>query len=222
LDLFFIESQIYTSLYWKSLFNIALTTMKLNSNFYLRKSVTTIAQELLGKILVTRINGITTSGMIVETEAYSEIERGSHAYKGITKRNEIMFANGGVAYVYLCYGVHEMFNVVTNVEGKADAVLIRALEPLKGIEFMLDRVNKKSLKGITSGPGKLTKALGIDRSHNGKKLNSKELWVEDRGIKINRSLIISDQRIGIDYAGQDALLPWRFYLKNNLWVSNLK
>ncbi|HCW06919.1 MAG TPA: DNA-3-methyladenine glycosylase [Cytophagales bacterium] len=196
--------------------------MKLNSNFYLRKSVTTIAQELLGKILVTRINGITTSGMIVETEAYSEIERGSHAYKGITKRNEIMFANGGVAYVYLCYGVHEMFNVVTNVEGKADAVLIRALEPLKGIEFMLDRVNKKSLKGITSGPGKLTKALGIDRSHNGKKLNSKELWVEDRGIKINRSLIISDQRIGIDYAGQDALLPWRFYLKNNLWVSNLK
>lgn len=196
--------------------------MKLKPDFYLRSNVTTIARQLLGKILCTKKDGVVSSGIIVETEAYSYVERGCHAYNGKTKRNEIMFTDGGVAYVYLCYGVHEMFNVVTNVKNKADAVLVRALQPLHGIEFMLERVSKKSEKNITSGPGKLTRALGIDRSYNGKKLNGQQIWIEDSGPKISSKQIISDKRIGIDYAGHDALLPWRFYLKNNLWVSNLK
>src|SRR6478735_1743026 len=133
--------------------------MKLPESFYIRSNVTTIARQLLGKVLATKINGEVTSGVIVETEAYSETERGSHAFRGMTKRNEVMFGQGGTVYVYLCYGVHEMFNVVTNREKRADAILIRALEPLAGVETMLKRINKSSPARITSGPGKLTKAL---------------------------------------------------------------
>ncbi|GHN03032.1 putative 3-methyladenine DNA glycosylase [Cytophagales bacterium WSM2-2] len=193
--------------------------MKLPLEFYLRKNVTTIAKELLGKILVVKTNGQLTSGIIVETEAYSYKEKGSHAHRGMTKRNEVMFSEGGIAYVYLCYGVHEMFNVVTNKKGEADAILIRALEPLSGIELMMQRMRSDSPKRITSGPGKLAKALGIDRTHNGIELDSNELWIEDIGTRIKKSDIVSDTRIGIDYAGKDALLPWRFTVKNNPWVS---
>ena len=130
-----------------------------------------------------------------------------------------MFGRGGKAYVYLCYGVHEMFNVVTNHERKADAILIRALEPLEGIEVMLERTNKSSLARITSGPGKLTKALGIDRKLNGEKLGTNKIWIEDKGLKIKPSDIVSSPRIGIDYAGDDALLPWRFTIRENKWIS---
>jgi len=193
--------------------------MKLTESFYIRRNVTTIARQLLGKILKTKINNQVTSGIIVETEAYSDKERGSHAFKGMTKRNEVMYERGGSAYVYLCYGVHEMFNVVTNDEGEADAILIRALEPLDGIETMLKRMGTNSLKRITSGPGKLTKALGIDRKLNGEKLTKDKIWIEDRGIKISSAKIISSPRIGIDYAGEDALLPWRFTIKENKWIS---
>ncbi|MBS1682856.1 MAG: DNA-3-methyladenine glycosylase [Bacteroidetes bacterium] len=187
--------------------------MKLPLEFYLRKNVTTIAKDLLGKILCTRIKNATTSGMIIETEAYSCRERGSHAFRGKTKRNEVMYENGGIAYVYLCYGIHEMFNVVTNVKDKAEAVLIRALSPLDGTATMMQRMNTDSLKRITSGPGKLTKALNIDRSFNGMSLSNNELWIEDRGIAIHTKDIVCGPRIGIDYAGEDAKLPWRFYLK---------
>src|SRR5258706_3600770 len=114
---------------------------KLDFSFYRRKDVVQIAKDLLGKVLVTYINGITTSGRIVETEAYSFVERGSHAFKGKTKRNAVMFDSGGVAYVYLCYGIHHLFNIVTNEEAKADAVLIRALEPMHGVEQMIHRMN---------------------------------------------------------------------------------
>ena len=193
--------------------------MKLPESFYTRSNVTTIARQLLGKILATKINGEVTSGVIVETEAYSDKERGSHAFRGMTKRNEVMFGRGGKAYVYLCYGVHEMFNVVTNHERKADAILIRALEPLEGIEVMLERTNKSSLARITSGPGKLTKALGIDRKLNGEKLGTNKIWIEDKGLKIKPSDIVSSPRIGIDYAGDDALLPWRFTIRENKWIS---
>jgi len=193
--------------------------MKLPESFYTRSNVTTIARQLLGKILATKINGEVTSGVIVETEAYSDKERGSHAFRGMTKRNEVMFGRGGKAYVYLCYGVHEMFNVVTNHERKADAILIRALEPLEGIEAMMERTNKSSLARITSGPGKLTKALGIDRKLNGEKLGTNKIWIEDKGLKIKPSDIVSSPRIGIDYAGDDALLPWRFTIRENKWIS---
>jgi len=191
--------------------------MKLSLDFYLRKNVVLIAKQLLGKILVTKIDGIITSGMIVETEAYSYKEKGCHAFKGMTKRNEVMFSNGGIAYVYLCYGVHQMFNVVTNEKGKAEAVLIRALQPMQGIEMMMQRMKTDFTKRITSGPGKLTKALGIDRTLNGKELSGNEIWIEDNTVKPKE--IVSSARIGIDYAGEDALLPWRFTIDENEWVS---
>lgn len=195
--------------------------MKLGEDFYQRKNVVKIARDLLGKELFTKINGITTSGIIVETEAYSWKERGCHAY-GLkkTNRNTIMFEKGGNAYVYLCYGMHHLVNIVTNTEGIAEAVLIRAVEPVSGIEEMLLRRGLSSNnKHLTSGPGKLTRALGIDRTFNGKSLLNNEIWVEDSNFKISSSKIQSSARIGIDYAGSDALLPWRFTVKGNKWVS---
>lgn len=178
-----------------------------------------IAKELIGKVLVTNVNEKLTSGVIVETEAYSYKERGCHAYKGMTARNQMMFEAGGVSYVYLCYGIHHLFNVVTNFKNKADAVLIRALEPLAGQAFMQERMKTKSLKKITSGPGKLTKALGIDRNQNGIYLGDDEIWIEESKIKLAKKDILASPRIGIDYAGEDALLPWRFTLKGSEWVS---
>jgi len=193
--------------------------MKLPESFYIRRNVITIARQLLGKVLVTRIDNQVTSGIIVETEAYSDKERGSHAFKGRTKRNEVMFEQGGKAYIYLCYGVHEMFNVVTNDKDRADAILVRALEPLTGIETMLERVDASSSARITSGPGKLSKAMGIDRNLNGEKLVGSKIWIEDHGVNLKPSDIIRNVRIGIDYAGQDALLPWRFTIRENKWIS---
>lgn len=193
--------------------------MKLGESFYIRRNVTTIARELLGKVLSTKINNQVTSGIIVETEAYSYKEKGCHAFKGMTKRNEVMFEQGGKAYVYLCYGIHEMFNVVTNEAGKADAILVRALEPASGIEVMQERMGAQTPARITSGPGKLTRALGIDRKLNGEKLVQNVIWIEDQGIKIKPAAIVCTARIGIDYAGGDALLPWRFTIKDNKWIS---
>jgi len=193
--------------------------MKLVQAFFIRKNVTLIARQMLGKVLVSNICNQKTSGMIVEVEAYSSKERGSHAYRGMTMRNEVMFEEGGRAYVYLCYGVHQMFNVVTNERGKADAILIRALEPLSGIETMMERVGTRSSVKITSGPGKLTKAMGIDRKWNGEDLEKNVIWVEDHGIRIKRTDIVSGPRIGIDYAGDDARLPWRFTIRENKWIS---
>lgn len=194
--------------------------MKLPESFYQSDNVVQVARQLLGKVLITNIQGKITSGIIVETEAYSSIERGCHAYNDrMTERNKVMFDSGGICYVYLCYGIHHLFNVVTNQPGRADAVLIRALEPLEGVEIMMKRMNAKSTQRITSGPGKLTKALGIDRSHNGYYLLDDQIWIEDRGMKLTSRQIESSARIGIDYAGEDALLPWRFTIKGNKWVS---
>lgn len=191
----------------------------LPDSFYTRKDVTHIARQLLGKKLVTNVLGKKSGGIIVETEAYSFRERGCHAFNNkMTNRNKVMFETGGVAYVYLCYGIHHLFNVVTNKHGVADAVLVRALQPVEGEEWMLGRMNTTSLKRITSGPGKLTKALGIDRAFDGKELNSIELWIEE-GVKVSSKQIIASARIGIDYAGDDALLPWRFSIRDNPWVS---
>jgi DNA-3-methyladenine glycosylase len=193
--------------------------LKLPPSFYQRQNVVEIAQEVLGKILFTKINGKISAGMIVETEAYSRKEKGCHAFAGKTERNKVMFEKGGVAYVYLCYGIHHLFNIVTNEVGNADAVLIRALQPWQGEELMMQRMNVKSLKKITSGPGKLTKALGIDRSCNGKDLSGSEVWIEDVGQTVSKKDCVASARIGIDYAGKDALLPWRFSIRGNEWVS---
>jgi DNA-3-methyladenine glycosylase len=194
---------------------------KLPDSFYQRSDVVMIARELLGKVLFTQVNGIVTGGMIVETEAYSYKEKGCHAFGSKkTQRNAVMFEKGGYTYVYLCYGMHHLFNIVTNQPGIAEAVLIRAVEPVHGIEEMFLRRGKlKNDFHLTSGPGKLTKALGIDRKLNGKFLLDDEVWVEDLGNKIPSKNILAGPRIGIDYAGEDALLPWRFRLKGNLWIS---
>jgi DNA-3-methyladenine glycosylase len=196
---------------------------KLPASFYQRNNVVQIAKDLLGKILVTRWNGIETSGRIAEVEAYNGIiDMASHAAGGRrTKRNEIMYGEGGVSYVYLCYGIHHLFNVVTNRSETPHAILIRALEPIKGIDIMLERTGKKKLDNtLTKGPGNVSKALGIScKLHNGISLLSKELFIADDGLKINKKDIIASPRIGVDYAGKDAKLHYRFFIKGNPFVS---
>ena len=190
---------------------------KLLREFYVRPSVVQIAKDLLGKYLLTRLEDTATGGMIVETEAYAGPEdRASHAYNSRrTSRTEIMFHEGGVAYVYLCYGIHHLFNIVTNVEGIPHAVLIRAIEPTDGVELMLHRRNMKevSLK-LSGGPGTLTQALGIKTTHTQTDLTGEQIWLEDRGFLVPEDEIIAGPRVGVSYAGEDAENPWRFQLKN--------
>lgn len=195
--------------------------MKLPESFYERTNVVKIARELLGKSLITKVNGVITGGKIVETEAYSWKERGCHAFGGrMTERNKVMFDAGGHAYVYLCYGMHNLFNVVTNKAGKAEAILIRALEPQEGLrEMKKRRGDLRNPYHLTSGPGKLTKAMGIDRTFNGKFLLNNDVWIEDIGETVSSREIDASRRIGIDYADEDAKLPWRFLIKGNTWVS---
>jgi DNA-3-methyladenine glycosylase len=198
---------------------------KLSLSFYRRGDVLLIARELLGKILITKWKGIETSGRIVEVEAYNGIvDKASHAYGGRrTQRNEIMYAEGGVAYVYLCYGIHHLFNVVTYNKDIPHAILIRALEPLTGIDTMLKRAGKKKADyTLTKGPGNLSKALGIKVPFSGYSLLSKELFIADDGFVYTDKEIILSPRIGVDYAGADALLPYRFYVKSNPYVSGKK
>jgi DNA-3-methyladenine glycosylase len=205
----------------ENLLTLEIVCMELPEEFYSGKDVVKIARNLLGKGLFTKVSGVVSGGVIVETEAYSWKEKGCHAYNARkTNRNSIMFEQGGHSYVYLCYGMHHLFNVVTNEKGTADAVLIRALEPIVGLqEMQLRRGAKISKHQLTSGPGKLTKALGIDRSFNGKFLRNGEVWIEDLGKKISNKDIEATPRIGIDYAEEDASLPWRFSIKGNKWVS---
>lgn len=184
---------------------------KLDRTFYANTDVVEVARELLGKVLVTNIDGELTSGVISETEAYAgAIDRASHAYGGkVTKRNTIMYGEPGFAYVYLCYGIHHLFNVVTDLPGVAHAVLVRAIHPLQGKEVMLRRRKTKAL--TTAGPGTLSQALGIRTSHNGLDLLSDLITIEDHGITIPQSSIVIGPRIGVDFAGKDALLPYRFH-----------
>lgn len=191
--------------------------MKIPPSFYLKDDVVKIASELLGKYLFTNFNGMLTGGIITETEAYAGItDKASHAYGDKrTKRTEIMYYKGGTAYVYLCYGIHSLFNIVTNAENIPHAVLIRGIFPTLGEEIILKRVNKKKLsKEVTNGPGKVSKALGIHFSHSGLSLSGDKIWLEDKGIKIAKNEIKITKRIGIDYAGDDVKLPYRFILKS--------
>ncbi len=190
--------------------------------FFTREDVLQIARDLLGKVLVTNFNRKITSGVIVETEAYAGVtDKASHAYScRNTPRTAVMFGEGGVAYVYLCYGIHSLFNVVTNISGVPHAVLIRGIKPIDGIPVMLSRSGKnKRDENFGNGPGKVSKILGIHYSHTGKSLLKKDVndqinvWLEDRGIKIPSGSIISTPRIGVDYAGEDARLPYRFFYR---------
>lgn len=182
-------------------------------SFYRRENVLLIARELIGKVIETNINGQRTSGIITETEAYAGIDdKASHAYGGKrTRRNEAMYGTGGHAYVYLCYGLHHLFNVVTNKNGVPHAVLIRGVLPFQGIATMEDRRRLKATHPrFSTGPGTLTQALGIGMQHNTISLQGHELTIRDGDFISAEDEITTTPRIGVDYAGEDALLPYRF------------
>lgn len=195
---------------------------KLSIAFYQQKDVVKIAKQLLGKILVTQLDGVRTSGIITETEAYAGIDdKASHAWNNRrTRRTEVMYMPGGVAYVYLCYGIHYLFNIITHVAEVPHAVLIRAIEPLDGIDMMKVRYGKTPSL-FTAGPGSLSKALGIHTELNGESLTGNKVWIEDAD-EIPKDKILTGTRVGVSYAGDDAYLPYRFSIKGNKWVSKGK
>ncbi|WP_228384352.1 DNA-3-methyladenine glycosylase [Chryseobacterium soli] len=196
--------------------------LKLPYSYYQNQDVVFLAKDLLGKVLFTEIEGNITAGIIVETEAYFGVmDKASHAYGGRrTDRTEILYNDGGLSYVYLCYGIHHLFNIVSSVKDEHHAVLVRAVEPLIGTEIMELRRNMPVSKAaISSGPGSAAKALGIDRSFNTKDLTGEEIWIEDHNIRYTPDEITARPRIGVAYAQEDAFLPWRFFVKGNKYVS---
>lgn len=184
----------------------------LSPAFYRNPDVTDAARKLLGKVLCAEIDGHYTSGVICETEAYcGRNDKACHANNGKrTPRTEVMFGEPGHAFIYLCYGIHHLFNVVTNRDGLADAVLVRAIYPLEGIEIMKQRRGMDSLRNLTNGPGKFTQAMGITTELNKTRLTEPPVWIEDRGISVPDHEIRSSKRIGVEYAGEDAERLWRF------------
>jgi DNA-3-methyladenine glycosylase len=189
--------------------------MRLEQDFYLRDDVVAISRELIGKVLCTRIGGKDTKAVITETEAYAGVgDRASHAYGGRrTLRTEPMFGPGGTAYVYLCYGIHHLFNVVTNAADIPHAILVRAGAPLAGVEVMLERRGKSDVdETLLAGPGSLARALGITTGLTGTSLLGGTLWIEDHGVAIDPGDLLVGPRVGVDYAAEDAALPYRFRL----------
>jgi len=188
---------------------------KLSRPYYLTPDVADLAKDLLGKVLCTSIDGVMTTGMIIETEAYAgAIDKASHAYGNkMTNRTKTMYLEGGCSYVYLIYGMHHLFNVVSNIEGIPHAVLIRGIEPIEGVEEMIKRRGGKVKKKFTTGPGTLSQAMGIKTSHDKFDLVGDTIWIEDRGITIKPSTIKARPRIGVDYAEDHALWEWNFYIE---------
>jgi DNA-3-methyladenine glycosylase len=198
---------------------------RLPASFYRRTDVLQIARDLLGKLLVTHFDEGQTAGRIVEVEAYNGIvDKASHAYGNRhTARTSVMYRAGGIAYVYLCYGIHHLFNVVTNEEGIPHAILIRAIEPVKGASIMMQRMNRSKMdNSIGRGPGNVSKALGIDKLHTGASLLHKSIFIADDGFPLDPKQLRAGPRIGVDYAQEDALLPYRFYIAGNSFVSGTK
>ena len=197
---------------------------RLPLGFYIRDNVISIARDLLGKQIVSFAEGRHTSGIITETEAYNGIvDKASHAYGDRrTKRTETMYREGGVAYIYLCYGIHSLLNVVTNIKGVPHAVLIRSVMPLDGIEIMEERIGRRVKIKDGQGPGKVTKLLGLTFADDGADLiKGDKLWIENTKINLPEDKISVTPRIGVDYAREDALLPYRFltdpeYIKSTL------
>lgn len=199
----------------------------LDAPFYQREDTVQIARDLLGKVLVTTMAGTFTTGRIVETEAYKAPEdKACHAYLNRnTKRTKTMFLAGGVAYIYLCYGIHHLFNVVTGPEGSAHAVLVRAIEPLDGIDVMIERRGLTSLKPqLTAGPGVMSQALGLHKQYDSCSLlaGKSSVYIVDDGYTLPSDMVYAGPRIGIDYAEECVDWPWRFAVYNNKWVSRPK
>jgi len=182
------------------------------------------ARALLGKILVSYTDGIRTAGRVVETEAYLVNDAACHAHLARrTARTEPMFGPGGTAYVYLCYGIHHLFNIATNAPGTPEAVLVRAIEPMEGLDTMAARRGiPADNPRLTAGPGALTQALGVGARHNAVILPQEDLWFEDDGTRVPEDDIAAGTRVGVAYAGADALLPYRFWVRGNRWVSRAK
>jgi DNA-3-methyladenine glycosylase len=194
---------------------------KLPREFYTRSNVLSVTRDLLGKLLVVpTADGTRVSGLIVEAEAYrGPKDRASHAYGGRrTRRTETMYKIGGTAYIFFVYGMYNQFNVVTNVEEIPHAILIRALEPVEGVELMKQRRHGQPEKNLTNGPGKLCIALAIDRSLDSADLLGNKVWIEE-GSAVPRSQVAQGPRIGIDYAKEWIEKPWRFWIKDNKFVS---
>jgi DNA-3-methyladenine glycosylase len=194
---------------------------KLPRSFYSRSTLQ-VAQDLIGKVLVRDFEGLLLSGKIVETEAYvGPHDLACHASKGHTPRTSIMFGPAGYAYVYMIYGFYFCLNVVTERKGYPAAVLIRGVEPLESLDFMRKlRNNPERDTNIASGPGKLCRAMSIDKRLNGEDLLGRTLWIEDR--KLDSGPIHSSPRVGVDYAGEYKDKPWRFFLANNPHVSKVR
>lgn len=195
--------------------------MKLTKDFYRRVDTLQIAQELLGKYVFTKFDGALTGGMIVETEAYiGPHDAGSHAFNNRrTPRNNTMYAEGGVTYMYICYGIHDMLNVVTGPAESSHAILIRAIEPTVGLEYMQERRGNVPLKRLATGPGALAKALGLKKHHDAYDLNSEEIWIEDKGVVINKTNIKATGRVGLGCQEPYLSMPWRFIINQNPFVS---
>ena len=194
----------------------------LKASYYLNPDVVSLAKDLIGKTLCTRFNNKLTCGIITETEAYAGVtDKASHAYRGRrTNRTETMYSKGGISYVYLCYGIHRLFNIVTNTQDIPHAILIRAIYPTKGIEEIVKRRGAKLSDNLCVGPGKVSQALGIDLAHNGLSLTGKEIWLQDDHIKIREEDIHVGPRVGVDYAKEDALLPYRFWITHDSFHVN--
>ena len=191
--------------------------MKLPREFYLRDGLT-VARELIGKKLVTNLSDGLTSGVIVETEAYmGAIDAAAHSYRGLTERTRIFFGDGGFVYVYLIYGRNLCTNVVANVAGVPEAVLIRALEPVDGVELMKRRRGKNNLRDLCSGPGKLSQALGVTKNFYGADLCGDEIFIEPA--ENFQATVTATRRINVDYAGAAAEYPWRFIAAGNKFLS---
>jgi DNA-3-methyladenine glycosylase len=190
----------------------------LPASFYRRDDVVQVSRELLGKVLCTRANGAVTRAVITETEAYAGVgDKASHAYGGRrTRRTEPMYADGGIAYVYLCYGIHHLFNVVSAVAGTPHAILVRAGRPLEGVALMKRRRGKAATaRTLMAGPGTVSQALGITTKLTGSSLQGGRIWIEDHGIKVDAGRIIAGPRVGVDYAAEDAARPYRFILRES-------
>ncbi len=204
-------------------FKVNTIMKKLPVQFYKRANVVLIARELIGKVIFTNFDGLITAGRIVETEAYIGLtDRASHSFAGKrTARNEHMYARAGTAYVYICYGMHHLFNVVTNEKEIPDAVLIRAVEPVTGIDIMLKRTGKiKFDSSLTKGPGNTAKALGILKQHSGNYLLKDEIYIADDEFIVEENLLGISRRIGIENTADAVQKPYRFYIKGNRFVSS--